>query len=904
MQTVQKRIVFSKGQIRADLTERSDLSIYDKSARVMTNLTSTVSGGVRSRRGTMYIDKLQSKSADNVLSLYDNYTISGIGTNRNVFNIDLGETISDDGDNYFYINGFKMNGDGLRIARYTAAGSYTISVPSERSFRLIAVGGGGGGAYYGGGGAGAWLDCKTKASGTLTIKVGKGLEGTGGKDDPKGQAEASRVTWGSYSINCPGGERPPGFRQGWDTNTPYWTHAPSYNLPEGYTIYGQSREMTGHQESWVSGTNYGRGGDGAHKDGTGQAGNAGYFEMRLTEVKYIWEYSADNETWQTIQSGTLSGGDSVNIRKKLTGAYRYLRLRIDEDSTFNINDSLKIGSLYITGYDATVKGTKLLPYIYNNEEKYLLVLVNGHIFIYRNDRKVAEVSAPKFTAAVMEDLKYSYMDDTIVFTHQNMPPQILKHISAAEWKLSELAIDNPPYMLFGAKMTEKKNIKLTPSAAEGSVKLKADSGVFTPEYVGQYIDGGGGRLKVTEYTSDTEVSGNTVIPFYTNEAFDSWEYISGYEPAWSAARGYPRTCLFAQQRLWFGGSKSKPGCVWASRVGDYYNFKNAGNYDNDAISIDLLTNDVVVNMAENRGVHIFTSGQEMTISEQNLTPDNIHVTTNTKNGSFASISPVVIDGAVVYAEKNGHSLLSYVYSDEQAAYVSSNMSLLNDLIVAPKAMSAEINSVRDKGNYLYVVLGDGTMVVNCLLIDQEINSAAKFVTRGKVIDVACLASDTYLLAERGNELYLEKIADIQTDCTTVINAQGRELTVDGVYNGGRAFVYSADFNEVHTVQGAELTLDLPRYGAVNVGIPFGYELMSNPININGRSFDIPKRIARATIVTMNTPVLRLNGQRLRDESVYKFHAVTPYQYDAYFDITGEFFPLDILSVTLEVNYGR
>ena len=108
-----------------------------------------------------------------------------------------------------------------------------------------------------------------------------------------------------------------------------------------------------------------------------------------------------------------------------------------------------------------------------------------------------------------------------------MPPKQLQRQSNGTWTWSDFTIKNTPYYLFGSETTTTKTVSITPSALEGTVKITASSSVFDSNYVGQYIDGNGGRVRITEYTSATVVKGYTIIPFYTTDAITSWSYISG-----------------------------------------------------------------------------------------------------------------------------------------------------------------------------------------------------------------------------------------------------------------------------------------------------------------------------------------------------------------------------------------
>jgi len=41
---------------------------------------------------------------------------------------------------------------------------------------------------------------------------------------------------------------------------------------------------------------------------------------------------------------------------------------------------------------------------------------------------------------------------------------------------------------------------------------------------------------------------------------------------WSDARGWPRCGVFHEGRFWVGGSGSRPQTLWASKVGEFFDF--------------------------------------------------------------------------------------------------------------------------------------------------------------------------------------------------------------------------------------------------------------------------------------------------------------------------------------------
>lgn len=615
--------------------------------------------------------------------------------------------------------------------------------------------------------------------------------------------------------------------------------------------------------------------------------------------------SSDNSTWTLVDTRQVSESPQ-DFDIDIVASFKYVRVAI-KDTNDDIGTTLSMQyAMLDSGTRSTKTKSRLFSFVFNNEQAYLLYCVAGAIFVYHNDMLSDIVVATGLTDAFLTDFKVTQNEDTMIFTHPRMRTKQLQRTNSS-WVWSDFDFQNIPYRAFSGETLTSKSVKLTPSADEGNIILTADSPVFSTDSVGQYIDGNGGRLKITDYYSTTKVGGYTIIPFYTADAFSQWDYLTGYEPVWSDERGWPTTCLFAQQRLWFGGSDSCPSTLWASRTNLYNDFKNVGNYDNDSINIDMLSADPIVNLLENRGIHIFTEASEWTASEGSLTPNKITVVKNTQNGSLKRLMPVITGGVVLFVERNGKSLLSYLYDESQASYASDNISLLSDLIENPVALSAENNSSRDKGDFVYLVLEDGRMLVDCLVLSQNINSTSIFETEGEIKDVCTVVDKTYLTVEREGTLYIERIEDAcNTDCTinAVVNEEGVISNLNN-YGGKYVYVYDGDVNYGrYNVENAVINVFDARSKSVKVGLAYSWVVDSNYININGKSFSVKKRISKATVRTQNTKYMTFCGQKkARTDDVFTFYGASKYKKDLTFRLSGEFDPTEILSVELDINYG-
>jgi hypothetical protein len=915
--TIQKKIKFSKGQIVPELVERTDLGLYDSSAQNMKNVVSTVYGGVRSRRGTKYISGIYTDKIDatatssiggNVNGFQDltGYKSDNIGTNRIIAEFDYGQQL--DGA-IFTVKGLKIDGI-LNLYKSNVAGSFNASLPVSREYfvEIIGAGGGSGGGTKhsigasGGSGAG-FVGYVNLNNGNYKYTVGSGGYAGGSGATAGGNGGSSVLSLNNSNIIVAGGG------SGGVTDS-HGGSGGAISVSKDLVINKTEVNRSGNNGAgWYGGgttaktasvyKDYGYGAGGATWYGVGNVGGTGFASIGVGYITVVVEKTLGNDVWEEVLTRNITT-DGVDIDLNVSD-FQKIRLRIVENDLFDFNGTISVSSVILYSSSTEELSFRLIPFVYNEFTKYLFVVSSKNILVYENEKLIQKMSVD-IPEEYLNDIKYATKDDTLILTHNKMPPKILKNLSEGGWTYGELDLKNIPYAVFGEETEEKKTTGITPSELEGAVKITADSGIFSDAWVGQYIDGNGGRVKITEYISGTVVNGYTVVPFYTKDKITNWTYISGYEPVWSKKRGYPRTCLFAQQRLWFGGSKDKPATVWASRLGDYFNFKNSGNYDNDSIDADLLTNDPIVNMIDNRGLHIFTTGQEMTVSENSFTPDTFSVTTNTRNGSYSRINPVVFGGVVGFIEKNGTSLLSYVYDYNQASYMTDNISLFSNLIKKPVAMSAEVNSEKDKGDFLFLVLEDGSMLVMCVSLNEDVKSISQFKTDGKIVDVVSLKSDTYILVLRKGFFILEKIEDVLTDNTKQFYISGNTLGGLEEYNSQYIYIYNKEYSEKKLITGSDAVLSKNVEGNFNVGIAFDYELESNPIAINGKTVDIKKRISSATLHCKDTPQISFNEQLKKDKDVYNFYACTKYDNDVRFKIKGEFYPMEILSVLLNINY--
>lgn len=239
---------------------------------------------------------------------------------------------------------------------------------------------------------------------------------------------------------------------------------------------------------------------------------------------------------------------------------------------------------------------------------------------------------------------------------------------------------------------------------------------------------GGGSPKIETHAPTTE-----------------WE-----EQSYSNLRGYPAAVAFHENRLWFGGTLSQPDGIWASKSGAYFNFDVGAAEDDDALDITASIGQIntVRHIVSNRDLQIFTSTSELYIpafTDKPITPTNAQIRRQTPFGaSYAR--PQSLDGATLYTQKNGSVVREYIYSDAEAAYVSTSISQISaHLINDPVQMSVLRGAINRPESYAFFLNKDGTIATFTSNRGEQRAGWSQFTTNGKFHSIATVDDRVFLV---------------------------------------------------------------------------------------------------------------------------------------------------------------
>jgi len=444
-------------------------------------------------------------------------------------------------------------------------------------------------------------------------------------------------------------------------------------------------------------------------------------------------------------------------------------------------------------------GVRLVPFSFSTTQTYMLLFVNNRMYVYKegvlqtningsgNDYLVTTIAS-----ASLSSLYWTQSADTLLLFQEDLiPQQIVRGGSHTTWTISAITWDFTPLYLFTASETAPA-ATLTPDVTEGNVTLTASAGVFVAGDVGDqiYVDNGFGRVRITGFTSTTVVTGVTLVPFFDTSAIASaaWTLEGGWEDAWSASKGYPRTATFHEGRLIIGGSKSLPTTVWGSKVGEYFNFDKAASLDDEGLEATIDTDlvNAVTAIHSGRDLQIFTTGTEFILPQLDgapLTPSNFIPKPSTRRGSEVGIRPQSTEGGTLFLQRGGKAIREFLFTDTQGSYIANDVSLLSShLLQGPTNMAMRRGTNVDEGDLLLVVNGDdGTMAAFTILRTQNVIAPSLLSTEGSYLDVAVEDADTplvYMVVEReinSSTVYYVELFDSNYTTDSAVQYSGGSL---------------------------------------------------------------------------------------------------------------------------------
>lgn len=383
--------------------------------------------------------------------------------------------------------------------------------------------------------------------------------------------------------------------------------------------------------------------------------------------------------------------------------------------------------------------------------------------------------------------------------------------------------------------------------------------------------------------------------------------VSRQEPAWSATRGYPSTVTFYQGRLYFGGLRSLQEAVLGSWVNNILNFDTDQGLDDQAIFATLngVALNAVTALFPARSLCLFTTGGEFRFVNDGgapITPTTIP--TNQTQYGTAKIKPVMIDGNIIFVQRNRNSIRDFQFDYAQDQFNSLGLSsFASNLVYNVQDMAAWNGSLTEELNLVFVCNGtnanvnsasnpnplpNGTCAVYNTRKEASVQGWVLWQTQGTFANVGAVADSVFFLVQRaltgGTALVFEQATSSTfTDCGTgfvasvgvssasglgwlnglTCRARADGLVLDNVVPSGGIVQFTIDGRPYTTVSGYE------------IGLNFNPTVTPMPLQTTrwgvGSNLTHKKRVVRAWVKVRNTLGLLYNGEVLPSQTIDTFN---------------------------------
>lgn len=551
-----------------------------------------------------------------------------------------------------------------------------------------------------------------------------------------------------------------------------------------------------------------------------------------------------------------------------------------------------------TYYGADIgEDARLIPFVFNDTQKYLLVLYNGNLKAFDEGMNLlTTVGSCPWTGSELNNMNWAISGDTIIVVHKDMPPQRILRTGASSFTVNDFAFEThssgypiyQPYLKF-----VDTAVTLTPSGTTGSITITASSDVFVDSgattHVGTFFRIGGKTVEITAVASATSATATVRETLGGTSATEDWD-----EQAFSSVRGYPRAVTFYEQRLWFAGTVDAPFNVWGSKASAVFNFDTGSADADDSIQYTLFGHfNEIRHLEDGRHLQIFTDQAECFAPQGTssaLTPTNFTIREQTPYGAAQNIRPRNMDGATLFLQSSNKTLREFVFQDTSQAYSSFGVSFLADhLITSPVDMDILYGTNTRPEQMALVVNSDGTIAVFHSARNEQVAGFLKWDTDGEFLRVAVVEQDVFFLVKRtinsSTKYYLEKLSldeeEQWTDCGLNLTASPATDTFTGLghLEGETVPVVTADNNYLgtFTVTSGQIVLDTDQED-IYVGLNYTPELKNMPVDIqfqDGSILNEMKRVAQVTLDLYESIHVSVEGYSLIIRSVTEDLSLPP-----------------------------
>lgn len=537
---------------------------------------------------------------------------------------------------------------------------------------------------------------------------------------------------------------------------------------------------------------------------------------------------------------------------------------------------------------------RLIPYVFNRSQAYMLEFGDGYLRIYQNGRQLVnddntpyEIASP-YTVDMLSEVNYVQGADTMFLVHQSVPPHRLQRKGQTDWVLESAPfivepfdeIRDTPEKWCKPSVKEFVGSEITLTLSDAEPADDDDSPAFTgtgwvAEDVGSYVRINSGLVLIKSITSAQIAVGTIRTDLSATQAASPGAW-TREDTVWTEEFGYPGAVTLYQQRLVLAGSPQYPQTIWWSETGVYLSFE-LGTDDDDAISFTLSSDQLnpIVHLAQMNTLIALTYGGEFTItagSDAAITPTNISVKNPSPYGCN-SIRPVRVGTEIMFIQRAGKKLYAVAYDpDSYVSYSANDLTVLAEHITAGGVLDMAYQQQPDA--FVWLIRADGVLVTMGIDRAQDVVAWSRQITDGVFESVASIPSESddviYVLVRRevnGQTVRYVEVFDstLNTDSAVTGSSSEGATTWTGLSHlNGKTVDVVADGSVMPqaTVTGGQITLSR-KAKKIEVGLHYETTIQTLTPEIStteGTTQNARKRTSEVTLRFMETTGAECNGQ--------------------------------------------
>lgn len=174
------------------------------------------------------------------------------------------------------------------------------------------------------------------------------------------------------------------------------------------------------------------------------------------------------------------------------------------------------GSRYIAEAKYHDKKVRLLPYVFNRDQSYIIELGDHYFRVYKDGNQIqsggvaVEVETP-FDESVLFNIRYAQGADTLFLTHKDYPPHRIQRIDDTHWVCEQLPYTNQPKAEIGNRSDSQVDL----SALTGVVNVSCADDVFIASDVGRIFSYAGSYGEIISFVSAKSIKISVYSDFFS-----------------------------------------------------------------------------------------------------------------------------------------------------------------------------------------------------------------------------------------------------------------------------------------------------------------------------------------------------------------------------------------------------